>query len=136
MAAGAPANGVGLRVLHNYQTLRYVRFHETANHHAASLVLSRFEDTITDFGAVIARLNARFETDFVLFDHTEKNVARIFTANATHLSPDMKRGALKAELAELYHAPQNARGRERAEAVYLKALELAGLDAPASGKAG
>lgn len=120
----------------DYQTRRYVRFYETANHHAASLVLSRFEDTISNFGAVIARVNARFETDFDLFVHTEENVARIFDDSAAHLSPDMKRRALKAELAELYQAPQNARGRERAEAVYLKALELAGLDVSALGKAG
>lgn len=118
----------------DYQTRRYARFYETANLYATDLVLSRFEDTITDFGAVITRVNARFGTNFDVFTHTEENVERIFSNNGAHLSPDTQRDALKAELLELYHAPKNLRSRERANAAYLSALELASPDTSTSGK--
>jgi hypothetical protein len=41
-------------------------------------VLATFAEVVTDFGAVVRRLNTRFGTDFAEFAHTPANVQRCF----------------------------------------------------------
>lgn len=58
------------------QALRaYVRFHRPLVEAPSSWVVATFQQVITDFGAVIRRVNDRFGTDFAPFDHTPENVA-------------------------------------------------------------
>jgi hypothetical protein len=61
------------------QSLRsFARFYESILPYRSHLVVATFEQLISDFGACIAALNARFATDFRLFEHTEDNVERCF----------------------------------------------------------
>jgi hypothetical protein len=57
----------------------YVSFYESVAEHRDSYVLATFEEVTRDYGAVIERVNARFGTDFAPFEHTEDNVARVFS---------------------------------------------------------
>ncbi len=57
------------------QALRgYVRFYEPLRRYRDGFVVGAFPDVVSDFGAVMARVNARFGTAFTPFDHTEENV--------------------------------------------------------------
>jgi len=56
----------------------YVRFYRRLLPYRDAFVIATFEEVTGDFGAVIRRLNDRFETGFAPFDHTEANVRRCF----------------------------------------------------------
>jgi hypothetical protein len=56
----------------------YAAFHEGVLGHVDGCVVAEFGDVTTDFGAVIARVNARFGTAFAEFDHTQENERRCF----------------------------------------------------------
>jgi hypothetical protein len=59
------------------QALRsWVRFHEAVMPYAGDVVVAGFEEVTTDFGAVIERVNARFGTSFLPFEHTGENLDR------------------------------------------------------------
>lgn len=88
-------------------------------------MIAPFEETIRDFGAVIARVNRQFRRDFSLFDHTVEAREEIFRRARVHLSPSLDRDRLKAEFVAAYRAPENAAPRLRAEAAYAAALAAA-----------
>jgi hypothetical protein len=54
----------------------YVRFYEPLLSIRDRLLVARFADVMTDFGAVVRRLNDRFATSFREFEPTPSNVAR------------------------------------------------------------
>jgi hypothetical protein len=56
----------------------YVSFYETVFEHRDACVVAPFAEVVTDYGAVIERVNARFGTRFSPFRHTEDNVDRVF----------------------------------------------------------
>ncbi len=56
----------------------YVRFHRAVLRVADGFVVAPFDEVTTDFGAIMRRLNERFGTTFVPFDHTPENAARVF----------------------------------------------------------
>lgn len=56
----------------------HVAFHEGVLPVRGSVVVAPFELVVSDFGAVVRAVNARFGTDFGVFEHTEENVARCF----------------------------------------------------------
>ncbi|MDX1501688.1 MAG: hypothetical protein R3325_04940 [Thermoanaerobaculia bacterium] len=61
------------------QALRsYRRFHRAVLPHRDRFVTADFREVITDFGAVIDRLNAEMGTRFARFDHHDESVARCF----------------------------------------------------------
>jgi hypothetical protein len=61
------------------QALRsFASFYETMQPYRSRFVIATFEHLTSDFGAVIAAVNARFATDFDLFEHSEDNVRRCF----------------------------------------------------------
>ncbi|MGV8833393.1 MAG: hypothetical protein ACOH2N_15580 [Devosia sp.] len=51
---------------------RYIAFHEPLLSIQSHFVVAPFEEIIVDFDASIARLNARFGTQFKLFNHTKQ----------------------------------------------------------------
>ena len=55
----------------------YLRFYEPLVRLRGAFVTATFDEVIGGFGAAIERLNARFGTTFVPFEHTPENVARI-----------------------------------------------------------
>jgi hypothetical protein len=57
------------------QALRgYARFHSPLVARRGSFVVGRFDEVVTDFGAVIRRVNAEFGTSFGEFEHSPENV--------------------------------------------------------------
>jgi hypothetical protein len=61
------------------QALRsFIRFYERSYPFRHHFVIATFEQVTRDFGSAIAAVNAKFGTDFRLFDHTEENVERCF----------------------------------------------------------
>ena len=56
----------------------YISFYETVVDYRDAYILGRFEEVTGDYGAVIDRVNDRFETRFSPFHHTEENVGRVF----------------------------------------------------------
>ncbi len=110
----------------------YVRFHEPLLPYRHGFVVGLFEEVVSDFGAVIARVNARFGTSFRPFEHRPEHLARIdreieedYRSRArteaelerTVPLPIETRRALKERLRAAYRsAPE--RLRRRAEAAY------------------
>ncbi len=116
------------------QALRgYVRFYRPLLPHRAGFVVGPFGEVTTDFGAVIRRINARFGTTFVEFDHTEENVRACFEAIDRHwrgtgasgttlervvARPSTARDLVKEAVRSRYGAPELAALRGRAERLY------------------
>jgi hypothetical protein len=57
----------------------WIRFYKAIKPYKDGYILATFDDVVTDFGAVIARVNNQFDTKFELFDHTEENVKEVFS---------------------------------------------------------
>jgi hypothetical protein len=57
-----------------HQALRgYVRFYKPLHLYKDEFVVGAFREVTTDFGTVMKRVNARFGTNFIPFEHTEEN---------------------------------------------------------------
>jgi hypothetical protein len=57
----------------------YISFYGRLSPHKAGFLVVRFQDLVTDYGAVIRDLNSRFGTHFAEFEHTSENVARCYS---------------------------------------------------------
>jgi hypothetical protein len=91
------------------QVLRgYSRFHAPLVRLGRGFVAARFEEVVTDFGAVIRRVNAAFGSGFDEFDHTEESVDRTLRS-----VDDWDRGAMAGgeELERGRARPSEARSR-------------------------
>ncbi len=96
-------------------------------------MVGRFPEVIADFGAVMRRLNERFDTDFVPFDHTPANEQACFEAMDGYWRglvgpgealerrvgrPSGVREAMKDELRPAFRAPTLSALRAEAERIY------------------
>jgi hypothetical protein len=96
-------------------------------------VTATFDETVEDFGNVVDRINARYGTAFVRFEHTAESAASVLAEiEEDYLTrdppgerferivprPSEQRRGLKEELRQQYHHPGLANLRGRAEAVY------------------
>lgn len=115
------------------QALRaYRRFYAPLLPHRHRFVVASFDQVITDFGAVIRRVNGRFGTNFGEFEHTEENVHRLFEGMEAYVTahrrpdeverviqrPSRERERMKHRLRADYRAPRLRRARVRAEQLY------------------
>lgn len=57
---------------------RYWVFYETLEPYREHFVTAGFAEAISDFGAVIDRINAKFGVSFCRFEHTESNIAAVY----------------------------------------------------------
>lgn len=110
----------------------YASFYETVAGYRDGFVLGLFEEVTTDYGSVIERINDRFGTRFVPFDHTEENVERVFASiEESHRArrhdrvveeqiarPSAARAGLKAELEEELRSPELEPLVSRAKTAY------------------
>ena len=111
----------------------YVRFYRPLRPYREQMVLADFADVIEDFGAVIRRVNQRFGTDFLEYEHSEASVRRSMEAidesdrssfgggevlERSRARPTPSRESLKDDLRPRYRAAPLARVRERASALY------------------
>ena len=113
----------------------WVRYHERVLPYRDRILVRRFEEVTTDFGAVIRELNERFGTEFAVFRHTPENEAAVFSTiearNRTRFAdrleedrvrlvarPTPERDALKASLRRELADPALAPLRRRARRAY------------------
>jgi hypothetical protein len=112
----------------------WVRFYAPLLRWRRSFVVGRFDEVTSDLGSVIVRMNERFGTRFVPFEHTSDNLAATFRALeddwASRIAPDdpafefhvnrpsAARAALTEELAERLRGPRYASLRARAEDLF------------------
>jgi len=96
----------------------WLRFHRVVADLVARVQVATFPSVTADFGEVTSRLNARFGTAFVAFDHTPENVERVFERiderNRSHFGsvvasavprPSADRDAMKASTRAALEAP-------------------------------
>lgn len=116
------------------QALRgWIRFYAPLLRWRDGFVVGPFEEVTSDLGAVIRRLNERFGTRFVPFEHTEENARaaldeldrwwrdRLGPGLALEVTvgrPSEVRDRLKEALRPRYRDPALGPLRERAEALY------------------
>ncbi|WP_013627648.1 hypothetical protein [Rubinisphaera brasiliensis] len=90
-----------------YQALRFYRnFYSPLLVLHEHYVLASFEETISDFGEVIRRINHRFETEFVTFRHSPENVETIFSTMRENYE---NAGLTKRQIARRASLPDAAR---------------------------
>ncbi len=124
------------------QALRgYLRFYEPLIAYRSGFVVGAFEEVTADLGAVIERLNRRFGTSFVPFEHTPENVQACFDAMEGYWSglvgtgpalerfvgrPSALREGWKGDLRDRYDGPELTGLRERARLVHERFAGLNG----------
>ena len=124
------------------QALRsYWRFHEPLARVRDRLVVGTFEEVVSDFGAVVRRVNARFGTSFDAFEPTPEHVREVMAVieegdtrrygdgeslERSIARPSEVRERLKADLLAAYRAPSLDRARARAERSYRAMLSGTG----------
>ncbi|RIK83985.1 MAG: hypothetical protein DCC67_05390 [Planctomycetota bacterium] len=119
----------------------YVDFHRGLLALVDDVIIADFHEVTSDFGAVIRRVNQRFGSQFVEFDHTEENVEacyrqidsieRFFAGGrevrATHVArPSEQRSQQKQAFAAELESPRFASRLAEAERLY-DALRRASL---------
>ncbi len=57
---------------------RYVEFYSTVLRVADKVVIADFNDVISDFGAVIQRVNKKYLTQYYIFEHSQENMDSVF----------------------------------------------------------
>jgi len=106
----------------------YRRFYEALLPCRDAFVLATFAEVVGDFGAVVRRLNRRFGTSFVEFEHTPENVQRCFDYLDGVSSTNGHGPALEMAVARPSAARDGRKGEVRAR---LEAPELVTLRARA-----
>jgi hypothetical protein len=111
----------------------YLRFYGPLVGRRGGFVTASFDEVVRSFGVAIERLNTRFETTFVPFEHTPANVARIDgeierdyrarEGSGGHLEaviprPSASRDSIKAEVAERVRREISPRTLAEAHSVY------------------
>ena len=111
----------------------WLRFYEPLRPHLGSLVVGTFDRVTTDFGAVIERVNKRFGTAFVPFQHTDENVRRVWETidrdyetrvgqgaefDRIVARPSARREELRRKITQVYSAPELEADRTRLRKVW------------------
>lgn len=110
----------------------WAHYHSQIRPLRGEVLLVAFEEATIDFGAVIDRLNARFETRFDRFEHTPANVDAVFAAiddkqRTVHgearyreavARPEASRAAARAALSARLALPANQILVDRARALH------------------
>jgi hypothetical protein len=80
----------------------YIRFYTKILPYRDRFVVASFEEITTDFGAVVAKINAQFNTNFDLFDHTPENVKKVLDTQNFHAGISLDRQKLKNSVIQEY----------------------------------
>ena len=110
----------------------YLDFHEGILDIKDKLVVSTFKQVTTNFGVVIHRVNQKFGSNFVEFDHTEENVKHCYQVQENGWLakgksepnvgfPSEERKRIKDQLREQFHS--ESRGQKLAK-MRIRAYEL------------
>lgn len=130
----------------------WIRFHERLLPYGRRIVFCRFEEMTQNFTPVIERINARFKTNFDVWQHSKENEAKIFEQikirNRDRFDEDQgeqrlrafalptpEREALKESLRSQLSAESLIRVRQKANSLCESITGLAQLDTDRTGMA-
>ena len=119
----APCYSLSLKQLLKHYILFYLNIFAYRNHY----VLGVFDEVTNDFGAIIAKINQRFYTNFSIFEHSEPNVKRIFAQGGLHTGPTNKRNEIKVLLQKELDSKAMKPLVKKAEAIYQQYVQLSQL---------
>jgi hypothetical protein len=128
-----PVDAVVSRVIRNPQISTtwalksYISFYETIASYRHAYVIGLFDEVVEDYGAVIGRVNAKFNTRFSPFDHTEDNVSEVF-ARIESLNRAKGEGLVEEQIARPSAVREELKSRAKGE---LEARRAGGLIARA-----
>ncbi len=119
--------------------LEYLDFYKTAWPARHGFVVGLFDRVVSDFGAVLDAVNARFGTSFTRYEPTPENEAAAFReveemnrrecqgkVVETHVGrPSVERNARKEELRRLLDVPRTAARLREAEDLYIRYAHIA-----------
>lgn len=123
----------------------YLDFYAAMPPLADKFVLADFHEVTSDFGSVVRRLNRRFSTSFVEFEHTEENVAACYRqideieqyhtggqeVRATHVArPSADRQEQKRVLADQLEQDRLTQKVAQAEGLYHSLCQAQALSIP------
>lgn len=57
---------------------RYLTYYKAVSKVQNAFIIAEFRDITNNYGDVISRINKRFNTNFLLFEHTEENIKKTF----------------------------------------------------------
>lgn len=103
----------------------YVDFYERLLPYKDGFMVASFEQVTKDFGCVIERVNARFETDFNVINHTPEKEADIFQQSRVHLSPSPERQDIKHDLTAEVEKLKDSKWMKKAQHVHQTFFALA-----------
>ncbi len=96
----------------------YVDFYERLLPYKDGFMVASFEQVTEDFGSVMERFNARFETAFNGIDHTPEKEADIFKQGRVHLSPSPERQDIKHDLTAEVAGLEGSNLMDKAQRIY------------------
>ena len=119
--------------------LEYLDFYRTALRVRGAFVVGLFDDVVTDFGAILDSVNARFGTSFTRYEPTAANAEAAFSiveemnrkecageVRETHVGrPSPERAERKAQLERLLDAPRTTALLRVADDCYQQYVSLA-----------
>jgi hypothetical protein len=99
--------------------IAWIRFHRRVLPYLDRVVVTSFQNMITDFGAVTRRINDKFGTSFDVFIHTKESEASVFERikkrNLVRWPEGMRKTALAIPSAEREALKEKLRGELMAE---------------------
>lgn len=101
----------------NWFLQEYIFFYSNLKTFRNKILVVKFKDAITDYGMVLDKLNTKFNTDFISFNHNDDNVRKVFETSGKHLSPSHDRDMIKTLLTEEIAKIQSSK-------LYLEAIEV------------
>jgi hypothetical protein len=108
------------------QALReYLRFYGRIQNAADSYVIGLFPACTRDLGSVIRAMNRKFGTDYVPFEHTEKNMRMLRKPAKRRSESEVARRQFKQQISEELEAPRCVPILSRARDLYQKLEGLA-----------
>lgn len=96
----------------------WIAFYRQVKPYYKHYVIGLFDEVTKDFGAIIEKVNQRFETDFNLFLHTKTNVKIIHNQAGFHAGPSKQRQYLKSILIKHLESDEIKLLIKEAEAIY------------------
>ena len=113
---------------------QYTAFYDAVFPYKSQFVTAQFEDTVSDLGAVVRRVNAKFGTRFEVFNHNEDNVSAVFSRLDRTLAelgygvdrgpqPDQHRDDLKSKAKDQLSSPTVAGLLAAADELYRRFVD-------------
>ena len=102
----------------------YIEFYRRVLTVPDGVIIAEFKCVISDYGEIIRRMNARYQTSFGIYVNTDENDKAVFSKGGFHLSPSQGRNAIKEYLKTCLEIPEVKALADQAHAVYEQVLAV------------